>query len=441
MAWFRYRARSLAVLAVAALTVAGCGWTQTNGNAANTRNNPFEVAITTANVGTLIPSYTVSTPGFIPSVLASPTRLFVGGYDTGHGAYALDGGDGCSGSPKVCAPLWTFGRGAIVGLADPVLLVSGQAYDPAGVEGCSGAPAVCAPLWSMSADGPIYANGKIYVGNNEPWMGGVLETVGEIDASGTAGCSGTPKICAPTRTWAIGAAPPGFPVSADSYGIAFGDGFVYAVASAPGVATIAAIDPDPAAGPGPVWTATLPGALRGPIVVAGDSIYVRTSSGPSSTLYAFDAKPGSRCSGSPTVCTPAWSAPAGGWAPMVVTDGLVFTGDPTTPGGVIGYDAAGQAGCSGTPVVCAPRWTAAVGGAGLWSLTAANGVLYALSTGTGGGLHAFDARGTAGCAGTPVACSSLWDAPALPSVGDVLVANGTLVIARDGGVTAFRLPG
>ena len=126
-------------------------------------------------------------------------------------AYSSDGVAGCSGAPKVCTPLWTTDDSA-VGYPDAAVAVAGgrmyratgtqlRVYDAAGVSGCSGAPKVCAPLWSATVGGngsappaaPAVANGVVYAGADDG-------TVRAFDATGTTGCAGTPKVCAPLWT-------------------------------------------------------------------------------------------------------------------------------------------------------------------------------------------------------------------------------------------------
>jgi outer membrane protein assembly factor BamB len=45
------------------------------------------------------------------------------------------------------------------------------AYDAAGVNGCSGTPRVCAPLWTRTLSGsptsPVVANGVVFVGTRD----------------------------------------------------------------------------------------------------------------------------------------------------------------------------------------------------------------------------------------------------------------------------------
>ena len=78
-----------------------------------------------------------------------------------------------------------------------------SAFDAAGVTGCSGAPKTCTPLWTaepveggVSAGHRFVVDGVLYV-----ISGRVLAA---YDASGTTGCSGTPKTCEPLWTAEVG---------------------------------------------------------------------------------------------------------------------------------------------------------------------------------------------------------------------------------------------
>lgn len=116
-------------------------------------------------------------------------------------------------APKVCTPLWTAGQTfdpvqqQWVGddlyssptVANGVVYVSGAegalfAYDAAGQQNCSGTPRVCAPLWTTAITGvftsaePVVANGVVYVGAEDG-------TLLAFDAAGKSHCNST------TRAW------------------------------------------------------------------------------------------------------------------------------------------------------------------------------------------------------------------------------------------------
>ena len=67
-------------------------------------------------------------------------------------------------------------------------------FDATGAAGCSGAPSVCAPLWSADDDPgvainePTIANGVVYTVSANGDVDG-------LDAAGVVRCDGTPKLC------------------------------------------------------------------------------------------------------------------------------------------------------------------------------------------------------------------------------------------------------
>ncbi len=97
--------------------------------------------------------------------------------------YATDaaGVTGCSGSPKVCAPLWTAPTGGAITSSPAVggstVFVGSAghdlaAFDAAGTASCTGATRVCSPLWSATTGGaidgsPAIALGSVYVGSRD----------------------------------------------------------------------------------------------------------------------------------------------------------------------------------------------------------------------------------------------------------------------------------
>jgi outer membrane protein assembly factor BamB len=250
--------------------------------------------------------------------------------------YAFDaaGSTNCSGTPKVCAPLWTAstGRGqasSSPAVANGVLYVSGNrpgqdllfAFDAAGATGCSGTPKVCTPLWTAPLAGsiglaPAVANGMVYVGESEP---NFLGQVAAFDAAGSKNCSGTPKTCSP------------------------------------------------------LWTSPTLTAITSSPAVANGVLYIGSSGG---KLYAFDAAGVTNCSGTPTTCAPLWSTASYSMIPSspAVANGVVYVG--AWNGNFYAFDAAGAIGCSGTPKTCMPLWTSATRGPIGTSPAIDNGVLY-----------------------------------------------------------------
>jgi hypothetical protein len=104
-------------------------------------------------------------PGAVTNTAPSPaTSPYYGGV----AAFDANGSNGCSGTPKVCTPLWeyrtnypVFGNYAVVSggtlyvetfySSTPVTFTGDtEAFDANG-NGCSGTPKVCGPLWYSSA--------------------------------------------------------------------------------------------------------------------------------------------------------------------------------------------------------------------------------------------------------------------------------------------------
>ena len=254
--------------------------------------------------------------------------MFVGSDD--HKVYAFDatGTTGCSGSPKTCAPLWTAKTGAGIysspAVANGVMYIgSGDqklyAFDAKGVTGCSGSPKTCTPLWraltgSFVYSSPTVANGVVYVGSND-------SKLYAFDAAGNTNCSGTfVRTCKPLWTGATGS-------------------YIY---SSPAVAN--------------------------GIVYIGSFDH---------KLYAFDATGTTGCSGTPKTCDPLWTGTTGSAlyeASPAVANGVVYVA--ALDGKVYAFDATGTSGCSGSPTTCTPLWTAATGDAIFSSPMVAGGVVY-----------------------------------------------------------------
>jgi len=313
----------LGVAVSVALICAGCGWAQFRGNVAHTGEQGSGSGIATGNVSTLSEAWTgVTTAGAIDSSPAVAAGVvYVGSADGKLYAFDAAGVSGCSGSPKVCAALWTATTAGRVrsspAVAGGVVYVGSDdgrlyAFDAAGVSGCSGSPKVCAPLWSALTGGqidssPAVAGGVVYVSSTD----GKLYA---FDAAGVSGCSGIPKGC------------------------------------------------------GPLWKADIAGVFGGSSpAVGGGVVYVGSTDG---KLYAFDAAGVSGCSGSPKACGPLWTASTGTsvHSSPALTDGVVYVGSVSVgsiAGGMYAFDAAGVSGCSGMPKTCAPLWTGPPGN--IWS--------------------------------------------------------------------------
>ena len=376
--------------------------------------------------------------------------------------YSADGTTGCGGTPITCTPLWTASlAGSNIDNADFTLAVSNgvvyvngglglEAFDAAGQKNCSGSPALCQPLWQASvADAnaiPTVSNGTVFVTSN-----GDVEA---FDANDNTNCSGSPKVCSPIWTSAISA-----PTSA----VTVSGGMAYVVSVGVGGTdnTVVALDANGTTGCSgapkvctPLWQYQLTDPTAGYVTVQGTTLYAGTFMAVSSkpklvvvgSVEAFDAKGVSGCTETPTVCSPLWTSPNTFFSgPPVVGDGFAFS--RSAPESFAAFDANGQTNCSGTPVVCNPVWTPSIGPIGYATPLAIGGsVLYA--AGGENNLYAFDATGKAGCAAS--VCSPLWSTNNTVGGGvglnSAVVANGTLYAATqapstgNGEVLAYGLP-
>ena len=283
-------------------------------------------------------------------------------------------------TPGLGSPVVADGVLYVPGYGDGIVPSQGGAYvaafDPAGSAGCSGTPVVCAPMWtttgapvSVGNDGsPAVANGVLYLASGS--------TLYAFDAAGLSGCSGTPKTCAPLWTAAL---------------------------SSPGATTVA---------------------------VSGGIVYVGTTD---SGLYAFGAAGTANCSTRTTAktCAPLWTAPVDADA-LAVANGVVYAATNDT---LYALDAAAPGNCPGTGTTrtctLAPLWTSADSAYVLTgSLTVANGVVYTASS--GGGIDAYDAAGSLNCSvsGTVKTCTPLWgDVTGYTSDGSPVIVNGVLFVS------------
>jgi hypothetical protein len=155
----------------------------------------YDAAGTTNCSGTpkvCMPLWTATTGGPFSPAVANGV-VYTGGNQR---LYAFDaaGTTNCSGSPKTCEPLWTATTSydtrspAVANGVVYVAFGNGDgfnalaAFDAAGTTNCSGSPRICQPLWNTaSQDGtqtssPVISNGAVYVGSGTLKAYG-LETV------------------------------------------------------------------------------------------------------------------------------------------------------------------------------------------------------------------------------------------------------------------------
>jgi len=392
-------------------------------------NNP-ETTIAVGNVGGLHEVWTAVTKGEIvsaPSIAGGVA--YVGSRDDKLYAFSANGTTGCSGMPRRCAPLWSTPRlgGAVVStpaVANRMVYIGSVgekmfAFDAAGVKNCSGTPKVCRPLWSRTMSGDVIASPTVAAG--VVFVIAAHNVSDELDAlDGTTGALRWDAIVDTdlSTTEHSGAA------------VTVANGIVYAGfnASDADLATVAAFDAHGVKGCSgvpntckPLWTAPLRDALR-----ERTPVFVNASLFASNDfrLNVYDPAGVKSCSGTPKTCSPLWSG-AAPLATPTVANGIVFVGN-------VAFDALGKTRCSGVPKTCLPLRTNASGSVG----AVANGVAYATSSAA---VAAYDAAGKERCSGTPTRCRALWSMSVSMPTSPV-VANGTVWIgSTDHDLHAYRL--
>jgi outer membrane protein assembly factor BamB len=202
------------------------------------------------------------------------------------------------------------------------------AFDAVGNTNCSGTPKVCSPLWTYDTGGiamsPAVSNGKVYVGTEEA-------QVYSFDAAGMTNCSGIPRTCAPLWTATVNSNEGVGTSPAVAYGLVYaGDGCDVENPPFPNNCMN-----------GPHFSAfnATTGALEGTALtdadgvysspgVANGVVYVGSDDG---NLYAFNARGTTDCSGSPKLCLPLWQStigPAVDSSPTIA-NGMVYIASGT----------------------------------------------------------------------------------------------------------------
>ena len=421
-------------LVMVVLAASGCDWTQFGYGASNNRATP-DGGMSTAGLTTLSATFTAATGGGVYSSPAVASGVAYVTSDDGHlYAFSATGTTNCVGSPNTCQPLWTASiepAGAIgasgtisssPAVANNIVYVGTtggtlDAFDATGTTNCSGSPKVCTPLWTAATGGsilssPTVANSTVYVGSTD----GKLYA---FDPAGVTNCSGS--TCAPLWTASTGGSIEDTPavVGSTAY-VGSTDGHLYAFNA--GGTTGCAGSPITCS---PLWTASTGSAITfSSPAVNGGVVYVGASNG---SLFAFDGAGSTGCSSSPKTCAPLWTAATGGpiVASPAVFNNVVYIG--STDHALYAFDSLGQTNCSGSPKTCAALWTAATGGVIRSSPAVANGMVFVGSDDHR--LYAFDAAGTTGCSGTPTVCTAWWSTTTSAAVASSpAVANGVVYV-------------
>jgi hypothetical protein len=356
----------------------------------------------------------------------------------------------------VGSPTFTPGSGSPVvsnnilyvpGYGDGLALASGGAYvsafDALGTTDCTGTPKICTPMWTTTglpishgnSGSPAIAHGVIYIAN---------ETLLAFSAAGTTDCTGTPKVCSALWTSAsiAGATYASPAVSSTTVYVTSWNGKLYAFDAA---GSVNCTTTSGAKSCTPLWTATTPSSIGGTPAVAGGDVYTVSTNG---TLSAFDAAGSKNCSGAATgkVCTSLFVSEAGPTGSATssspaVANGVVYFS--STNGGTYAYDAAGSKDCtaSGTSRNCTPLWDVVSGYMGGGSPAIVNGVVYINMTATAY-LYAYGAPPTAPTGVKAVTASTTTTTGALSvsftigaNNGSAIVSQTATCVSSNGGVT------
>ena len=324
------------------------------------------------------------------------------------------------------------------------------AFDAAGVTNCtvSGGTKTCTPLWTAATDGGIYessptvANGKVYVGDTDSLLYA-------FDAAGVDGCSGTPKTCSPLwtgNTYAGGIMSSPAVANGVVY-VGTENGYLWAFDADGGAAHCSSGTKACT----PLWISPV---AAGPFftspTVANGTVYIGSGDRGDSTgtLYAYDAAGGTSCpvdSSNYKECPPLWTATVPGAirSSPAVANGVVWVGSDDKKLYAFAQNAVLlNCNMSSTPHTCSPIWTSAATGGAIGSSPAvANGVVYVASEDQK--LYAYQAA----CATNHIlTCKSLLGsystgASPYPSDCSPAVSNGVVYVGLVRTLYAFRVMG
>jgi hypothetical protein len=284
-------------------------WAQFHFSPAESGFNPYENVISTKSVPGLKLAWTNNSAGSIGSSPAvAGGVLYVGTQFNGLLAFSA-AGTGCSGTPVTCNPLWT-GTIPAQGVTSPAV-ASGVVYTTAAdgklyafrAAGCGAA--TCNPLWTGGTNiggttaSPAVAGGVVVVG-----------TALGFAAYSAAGCGAA--TCNPLWTFSTDSETVASPAVANGVVYVPTGGKLYTLSKA---GTL-------------LWTAAGVTDSVSPAVANG-VVYVGASGG---ALYAFSAAGTTGCSGSPRICAPLWTSPAGTsitYSSPAVANGMVYVGQWT----------------------------------------------------------------------------------------------------------------
>jgi hypothetical protein len=447
---------------VVALVAAGCSWGQYGHDASRAGWSPAEKVLTTSNVGQLKPLWRTAPQTaygtqiaygnlYAIDLLSTPKRVIV---------FTADGSSGCTGSPRVCTPQWSAPIATAMTANDALLgayaverdriyvvgyvpAVGGtwrlEAFDAHGEQGCTGTPKTCAPLWRASwGAGSTSGGATLAVANDRVYVStpGNPSAITVFDANGTQGCSGTaPATCTALFRTVEGS---GGVIAVDATHLVASASFGSRVFDPAGVDGCSA-------------------GVCNPIRFL-DLAFVSLSGGRAYAAGGASELDGTTgCTGSPPLCPSAWLTTRTGTTldhamDPVVAAGRSFVAEGLAPDDttyVEAFDAAGQQGCSGAPRHCAPLAQFDTNQGYPYGVSATGTLLFASSASTPDSppkVVAWDLAASTGCVGAPSRCVPLWAGlldpatlagfPAAPTVVNGLVAVG----GDGGGIQVFAIP-
>jgi outer membrane protein assembly factor BamB len=416
-------------------------WLQPGFDAGRSSNNTTESTLTTGNVGQLKNAGLATQLQPSVPVVGNDGTTFVQNAHDEIAAYDLSSCAHCF--PK----FYAFGSDLVAArdpsiAGDALITRFGATYDARGQTNCSGTPVVCAPIWtyepappgdgSNGIDNPVVAGNRVYFLQDE-FDGDVdFFSIVNYDANGQLGCSVATtgaKFCDQLGSVSFGVSRIGF---THVRRLAYASGRVLVVEndeSPDAEHALFAVRDD-----GVDWIAH--GNFVGDPVAAGGLVWVQRATG---EIDAFDVVRGSNCNAQTLECPPRWSAitPATPTGYAAANNTLYVAAND---GKVYAFDATGTNGCSGTPKHCAPIWSAVADpGANIYTPTIANGVVY--TVGATGRFRAFDAAGVVNCSGAPKVCTPLRTGGiGAAATGPAIVAAGRVVIPRADELVVYRLP-
>jgi outer membrane protein assembly factor BamB len=201
-----------------------------------------------------------------------------------------------------------------------------EAFDANAVTNCSGTPKVCAPLWvgtppqisGSQVSTPAIGNGRVYVGAPDGNMY-------VFDAKGVTNCAGSPKICAPlwtdeTRTTGALNSSPAFDGNFVYVGSSTQDLYAFDVNGSLDCTTELPVTC------APVFTDVMFVGTSSSPAIANGLVYVGGNDG---ALHAFSENDFSHCVHGPNICPQVWTAAVGSSIDLsspAVADGVVYIG-------------------------------------------------------------------------------------------------------------------